>query len=161
MSLNLENWMPQKIRLFLSRFGKKAINKGERVSKKLYVGNLPYSMDDQQLNDLAAPFGQVASASVIKDKFSGRSKGFGFIEMANDDEALKAIEELDGKDFGGRNLKVNEAKPMVPREGGFGGGPRGGGGGGRGGPRRGGGGGGRGGRDGGGGRDRNRGGDRW
>ncbi|MBI4411358.1 MAG: RNA-binding protein [Deltaproteobacteria bacterium] len=96
------------------------------MSKKLYVGNLPYSVDDAQLNEMAAPFGAVLSASVIKDKFSGQSKGFGFVEMENDEEALKAIEALNGKDIGGRALKVNEARPMVPRDSGGGGGGRGG-----------------------------------
>lgn len=111
------------------------------MSKKLYVGNLPYSVDDAQLNEMAAPFGAVLSATVIKDKFSGQSKGFGFVEMENDEEALKAIEALNGKDLGGRALKVNEARPMVPRDAGGGGGR-----------------GGRGGRGGfGGGRDRDRG----
>ncbi len=128
------------------------------MSKKLYVGNLPYSVDDPQLRELVAPFGEVLSAQVIKDKFSGRSKGFGFVEMANDEEAQKAIEALDGKDNGGRPLKVNEARPMAPRSddgGGFGGGGR------RRGPGGGGGGGfGGGGGGGGGGRDRDRG-SRW
>lgn len=132
------------------------------MSKKLYVGNLPYSVTDEQLQELVAPFGEVVSAKVISDKFSGQSKGFGFVEMANDDEAEKAIEALNGKDMGGRGLKVNEARPMVPRSGGGGGGGFGGGGGGgggrggRGGGFGGGGGGGRGGRGG----DRDRGGDR-
>ncbi|MBF0106643.1 MAG: RNA-binding protein [Deltaproteobacteria bacterium] len=96
------------------------------MSKKLYVGNLPYSIDDAQLEQMAAPYGEVVSAQVIKDKFSGRSKGFGFIEMAKDDEALKAIEELNNKDMGGRNITVNEARPMQKREreGGGGGGGR-------------------------------------
>jgi cold-inducible RNA-binding protein len=109
------------------------------VSKKLYVGSLPYSVDDAQLNDLAKEFGEVLSAKVIQDKFSGQSKGFGFVEMANDDEAQKAIEGLDGREVGGRTLKVNEARPMTPRSGGggggFGGGGRRGGGGGGGGRR--------------------------
>ncbi len=92
------------------------------MSKKLYVGNLPYSVDDAQLNELAAPYGEVSSAKVIKDKFSDRSKGFGFVEMANDDEAEAAIAALNGKDIGGRALKVNEARPMEPRAPGGGGG---------------------------------------
>ncbi len=130
------------------------------MSKKLYVGSLPYSVDDAQLNELATPYGAVLSAKVIKDKFSGQSKGFGFVEMENDDEADAAINALNGKEVGGRTLKVNEARPMTPRSGGggFGGGGGGGGGGGR---RFGGGGGG----GGGGGRDRDRrgggGGGRW
>ena len=116
------------------------------MSKKLYVGSLPYSVDDAQLNELAAPYGEVLSSKVIKDKFSGQSKGFGFVEMANDGEADAAIAALNGKEVGGRTLKVNEARPMAPRSGGggFGGGGGGGGGGGR---RFGGGGGGGGGRD--------------
>lgn len=117
------------------------------MSKKLYVGSLPYSVDDAQLNELAAPYGAVLSAKVIKDKFSGQSKGFGFVEMENDGEADAAIAALNGKDVGGRTLKVNEARPMAPRSGG--GGFGGGGGGGGGGRRFGGGGGG--------GRDRDRG----
>ena len=88
------------------------------MSKKLYVGNLPYSVDDTQLEQLASPFGEVVSAQVIQDKFNGRSKGFGFVEMANDDEALKAIDELNDKEIDGRNIIVNEARPMQKREGG-------------------------------------------
>ena len=94
------------------------------MSKKLYVGNLPYSVDDEKLQALAAPFGEVVSAQVIHDKFSGRSKGFGFIEMANDDDANKAIAELNAKDVDGRSINVNEARPMQKREGGGGGGGR-------------------------------------
>ena len=108
------------------------------MSKKLYVGNLPYSIDDNQLQELVAPFGAITSAKVISDKFSGRSKGFGFVEMANDEEAQKAIEGLNGKDMGGRAIVVNEAKPLAPRAPG----ERGGGGGGFRGERRGGSGGG-------------------
>lgn len=103
------------------------------MSKKLYVGSLPYSVTDDQLKDLAAPFGAVLSAKVIMDKFSGRSKGFGFVEMAADDEAQKAIDGLNGKEVDGRSLVVNEARPMTPRDdrgGGGGGGHRRGGGGG-------------------------------
>ncbi|MFO1462757.1 MAG: RNA-binding protein [bacterium] len=108
------------------------------------MGSLPYSVDDAQLNELAAPYGVVLSSKVIKDKFSGQSKGFGFVEMENDDEADAAINALNGKEVGGRTLKVNEARPMAPRSGGGG---FGGGGGGGGGGRRFGGGGGGGGRD--------------
>lgn len=135
------------------------------MSKKLYVGGLPYSIDDAQLRDLFASYGEILSASVIMDKFSGRSKGFGFVEMSNDQEAEKAIAEMNGKDVGGRSITVNEARPMAPRTGGgggFGGGRRGGGGGGFGGGGRGGDRGGRGGYGGGGrGGDRGGGGDRW
>ena len=95
------------------------------MAKRLYVGNLPYSTTDAELKDLFGQSGAVESATVIFDKMSGRSKGFGFVEMSNDDEAAKAIETFNGKDFGGRNLVVNEARPMearAPRTGGFGGG---------------------------------------
>jgi RNA recognition motif-containing protein len=101
------------------------------VGKKLYVGNLSYSTTDESLNGAFAAFGTVASARVIMDRETGRSKGFGFVEMASDEEALKAVAAMGGQDLDGRNLKVAEAKPM---EGGGGrGGPSGGGGGGGGG----------------------------
>ena len=102
------------------------------MPKKLYVGNLPYSVTNEDLRDLFSQSGTVESASVVSDKFSGQSKGFGFVEMADAGEAAAAIQTLDGTEFKGRNIKVNEAKP---REAGGGGGPRGGGGGGRGGDR--------------------------
>jgi RNA recognition motif-containing protein len=111
---------------------------GPKVAKKLYVGNLAYAVTDQDLKDLFSQSGTVESVAVISDKFSGQSKGFGFVEMADAAEADAAIKSLDGSELKGRNIKVNEAKP---REGGGGGGPRGGGGGGRGGERSGGGGG--------------------
>jgi RNA recognition motif-containing protein len=114
------------------------------MSKKLYVGNLPYSTDDAALESQFAAFGTVESARVITDRETGRSKGFGFVEMASDDDANKAIESLNGTPMGGRNLTVSEARPQAPREGGGGGGGRGFGGG-----RSGGGRGGGGGRDGG------------
>ncbi|MEI6092515.1 MAG: RNA-binding protein [bacterium] len=85
------------------------------MGKKLYVGNLPYSVNDQKLSDLFASVGEVASAKVITDHDSGRSKGFGFVEMANDDDAQKAISKLDGYDIDGRNLRVNEARPKEER----------------------------------------------
>lgn len=88
--------------------------------KKLYVGNLPYSTNDAELRDLFAAAGAVATATIIMDKMSGRSKGFGFVEFENDDEAQKAIDMFNGKDVGGRPLTVNEARPMQPRTGGFG-----------------------------------------
>lgn len=87
--------------------------------KKLYVGNLPYSTTDNDLRDMFAGVGEVASATIIMDKMSGRSKGFGFVEFANDADADKAIEQFNGKDMGGRPLTVNEARPMQPRTGGF------------------------------------------
>ena len=113
------------------------------MGKKLYVGNLSYSVTDHDLEQVAA-HGTVTSAQVIMDRDTGRSKGLGFVEMSTDQEAQAAIQALNGADSGGRALTVNEAKPRV--EGGRGGGFGGGGGGGRGG-----GGGGGGGRSGGGG----------
>ncbi len=105
------------------------------MSKKLYVGGLPYAIDDAQLKDLFTPYGEVASAKVIADKFTGQSKGFGFVEFVNAEDADKAVEGLHDKEVGGRKLTVNEARPMAPRSGGGGGfgggGRRGGGGGGR------------------------------
>ena len=115
------------------------------MAKKLYVGNLPYSVQDQDLEQLFGQAGTVASARVITDRDSGRSKGFGFVEMEDDQAALDCVERFNGQDFQGRALKVSEAKPQ---EGGGGRGGGGGGGGGRGGfgggGRSGGGGGGRG-----------------
>ncbi|MCU7915111.1 MAG: RNA-binding protein [Candidatus Thiodiazotropha sp. (ex Gloverina cf. vestifex)] len=81
----------------------------------IYVGNLPWSISDNELRDLFAAFGEVSSANVIMDKFSGRSKGFGFVEMANNDEADAAIKALNEKEVDGRNLRVNEAKPREDR----------------------------------------------
>ncbi len=121
------------------------------MGKKLYVGNLPFSATEEGLMDAFSSFGKVDSVKIITDRDTGRSKGFGFVEMGDDNEAEKAIGSMNGADFGGRTLTVNEARPMAPREprsGGFGGG-----GGGRGGFG-GGGGGGRGGFGGGGGRGR-------
>lgn len=77
---------------------------------KLYIGNLPYSVTNDELNDLFSEFGEIVSATVISDKFSGRSKGFGFVEFAEESAAKEAMEKMDGQDVGGRNLKVNEAK---------------------------------------------------
>jgi cold-inducible RNA-binding protein len=101
------------------------------MAKKLYVGNLPYSFSDQDLQGLFSQVGNVTSAQVIMDRASGRSKGFGFVEMSSDDEAKEAINRLHGKDHGGRPLTVNEARPMEPRENRSGGGGGGGFGGGR------------------------------
>ncbi len=103
------------------------------MGKKLYVGNLPFSATEQQLADMFAQSGTVESAKIITDRDSGRSKGFGFIEMSSDAEAQAAISKFNGMDMGGRPLTVNEAKPMAPREGGGGGRGGFGGGGGRGG----------------------------
>ena len=77
----------------------------------IYVGNLPYSTGDKELEDIFKVYGQVKSAKVISDRETGRSKGFGFIEMDGDEEGMKAIEELEGSEVDGRNLRVNEAKP--------------------------------------------------
>ena len=113
----------------------------------IYVGNLPFSTTEDELRETASEHGEVTSCSVIRDRDTGRSRGFGFLEMPNDDEAQALIAGLNGKDMGGRALTVNEARPREDRGGG-GGGYRGGGGGGYGG---GGGGGGYGGGGGGGG----------
>ena len=110
------------------------------MAYKLYVGNLSFSTSSEELKELFAQAGSVESATVVEDRDTGRSRGFGFVEMASKEEGEKAIEQFNGKDFGGRNLTVNEAKPREDR-------------GGRGGYRGGYGGGG-------GGRDRDRGGDR-
>ena len=97
------------------------------MGKKLYVGNLPFSVREQELQDMFAQVGQVESAKVITDRDTGRSKGFGFVEMASEDEANAAIAKFNGNDFQGRPLNVTEAKPQAPRErgsfdrGGFGG----------------------------------------
>jgi len=104
----------------------------------IYVGNLESKVTDEELRQAFEVFGQVAEVRIIMDKFSGESRGFGFVEMASKEEAEKAIEEMNGKDLKGRALNVNEARPKVDRGGGRGGG-RGGFGGGRGGGGRGGG----------------------
>ena len=77
----------------------------------LYVGNLSYEMSEENLRSEFAEYGEVQSAKIITDKFTGRSRGFGFVEMNSDDEGKKAMEELNGKDFEGRQLVVNEARP--------------------------------------------------
>jgi RNA recognition motif-containing protein len=109
------------------------------VAKKLYVGNLSYDTSDSKLQEMFEEYGSVQSAQVIMDRDTGRSKGFGFVEMGSDEEARAAINGLNGKEVGGRALTVNEARPREER----GGGGRSGGGGGRGGYGGGGGGGGR------------------
>jgi RNA recognition motif-containing protein len=81
------------------------------MPSKLYVGNLAYSVSNSDLEELFSQAGQVQSAAVIMDKFSGQSKGFGFVEMANSDEASKAIAQFNDSELKGRNIKVNEAKP--------------------------------------------------
>ena len=117
---------------------------------KLYVGNLSFNTSNSDLEELFASIGTVESASVVEDRDTGRSRGFGFVEMSSKEEGERAIEELNGKEVDGRELKVNEAKPRENRSGGGGGGGRGGYGGGGGGGRGGGGGGNRGGGGGGG-----------
>ena len=118
------------------------------MGNKLYVGNLPYSFRDEDLQQAFAAHGTVSSAKVMMERDTGRSKGFGFVEMGSDAEAQAAINGMNGQQYGGRGLVVNEARPMeprAPRSGGFGGGAGGGGGGyggGAGGSRSGGGGGG-------------------
>jgi RNA recognition motif-containing protein len=129
---------------------KRSLAFGGFMGKKIYVGNLPFTATNESLSEMFASFGNVDSSKIVTDRDTGRSKGFGFVEMSDSSEADAAIEKLNGADFGGRSLTVNEARPMEPRTGGFGGG--------RGGDR----GGDRGGRSGGfgGGRGGDRGGDR-
>ena len=107
------------------------------MGNKLYVGNLPYSFRDEDLQQAFAAHGTVSSAKVMMERDTGRSKGFGFVEMGSDAEAQAAINGMNGQQYGGRGLVVNEARPMEPRPprsgGGFGGGSGGGGGGGYGG----------------------------
>ncbi len=81
----------------------------------IYVGNLNYNLKEDELQELFGQHGEVTSVKIITDKFTGRAKGFGFVEMANDDEAQKAMDDLDGKDVGGRNIKVNQARPPQER----------------------------------------------
>lgn len=126
------------------------------MGNKLYVGNLPYSFRDSDLEQTFGQYGAVSSAKVMMERDTGRSKGFGFVEMGSDAEAQAAIQGVHGQNFGGRDLVVNEARPMEPRPprsggGGYGGGGNGGGGGYGGGGGGGGYGGGGGGRSGGGG----------
>ncbi len=95
------------------------------MGAKLYVGNLPYSVTEERLQQHFGQHGSVVSARIITDKFTGRSKGFGFVEMTSDDEAQRATTALNGTEFEGRNIVVSEARPQAPRA------PRPGGGGGR------------------------------
>ena len=120
--------------LFLSRRSVESLFRAIAMAKRLYVGNLKYTVTSAHLQELFEQFGTVSSAQVLSDRETGRSRGFGFVEMVNDDEALAAIEGLDGQDHDGRRLTVNEARPRTPGGGGGGGGGyRGGGGGYRGG----------------------------
>jgi RNA recognition motif-containing protein len=86
------------------------------MSNKLYVGGLPYSVTEGQLQDIFGAHGTVESARVISDKFTGQSRGFGFVEMSSGSEAQQAINNLNGTQLGGRSLVVNEAKPMAQRD---------------------------------------------
>jgi len=88
------------------------------MSIKIYVGNLSFDSNDADLKGLFAGYGEVESAKVITDQFTGKSRGFGFIEMSSREEDLKVIQELDSRDLHGRNLKVNEAKPRTDSRGG-------------------------------------------
>lgn len=81
------------------------------MSKKLFVGSLPWAVNDEALQEAFTPYGNVVSAKVVTDRQTGRSRGFGFVEMESDSEASAAIEALNGSDFNGRNIVVNEAKP--------------------------------------------------
>ena len=92
------------------------------MGAKLYVGNLPYSVTEERLHQHFGQHGSVVSARIVTDKFTGRSKGFGFVEMSSDAEAERAIDALNGTDFEGRNVVVSEARPQAPREARFGGG---------------------------------------
>jgi len=103
------------------------------MGNKLYVGNLPFSATEDSLQQLFAQAGKVESATIITDRDTGRSKGFGFVEMSSEQEAADAISKFNGTDLGGRSITVNEARPKAPREGGGGFGGGGGGGRGRGG----------------------------
>jgi len=85
------------------------------MAKKLYVGGLPYATTNDELRDAFAQCGEVEDASILMDKMTGRSRGFGFVTMKNDEDADKAIDMWNGKDFSGRKLTVNEAKPMEPQ----------------------------------------------
>ena len=89
------------------------------MSKKLYVGNLSYNVTNSSLGEMFSKFGEVRSAQVVQDRDTGRSKGFGFVEMPDDNAALEAIQGLNGKDYDGRPLTVNEARPREERSGGY------------------------------------------
>lgn len=107
--------------------------------KNIFVGNLSFSATEESIRSLFEAHGAVERVSIVTDRDTGQPRGFGFVEMTNNDEAERAIAALNGRDFGGRDLNVNEARPKTERSGGGGGGYRGGGGGGRGGSGRGGG----------------------
>lgn len=94
----------------------------QAANKKLYVGSLPYSVSEEELHNLFASYGKIESVRIITDKFTGQSKGFGFVEMSDGDEAQKAIDAINGMKLNGRTLIVNEARPEQKRERSFGGG---------------------------------------
>jgi hypothetical protein len=104
-----------------SRMSVESLLRASAMAKRLYVGNLKYTVTSEQLQQIFEQFGTVSSAQVLSDRETGRSRGFGFVEMANDDEAMTAIETLDGQDHDGRRLTVNEARPRTPGGGGGGG----------------------------------------
>src|SRR5262245_31353768 len=89
---------------------------GGSMGKKLYVGNLPFNATDDSLNEVFSQVGNVQSAKIIMDRDTGRSKGFGFVEMSTDAEATDAIQKFNGAQYGGRSMTVAEARPMAPRE---------------------------------------------
>lgn len=86
------------------------------METKIYVGNLAFSVNEKELNELFAPFGEISEVVLITDKYSGRSKGFGFVTFAKAEDAKKAIDEMNEKEVQGRNIKVNEARPMESRD---------------------------------------------
>jgi RNA recognition motif-containing protein len=92
------------------------------MGRKLYVGNLPYETNEQDLQELFAQAGTVETVTVMRDRDTGRARGFAFVQMSSDDDAQNAINKLNDQQFGGRRLTVNEARPQVPRSGGAGGG---------------------------------------
>lgn len=92
------------------------------MAKKLFVGGIPYTSTEDAIRALFATVGAVESVAIITDRMTGRSKGFGFVEMTSDEDAQKAIDTLNDSDFEGRKISVKEAQPKAPREGGFGGG---------------------------------------
>ena len=87
------------------------------MANKLFIGSLPFATTSDELKEIFAKVGEVASANVVTDKMTGRSRGFGFVEMAKDEDAKAAIEKLNGSDVGGRKIFVSEARPQAPREG--------------------------------------------
>jgi cold-inducible RNA-binding protein len=89
------------------------------MATKLFVGGLPFSVDNTELEQIFSEFGKVESAQVIMDRETNRSKGFGFVEFENDEDAKSAVAKLDGSDVGGRSITVNEARPKAPRENNF------------------------------------------